>query len=103
MSHLIEKHQQNNKGRGVIRRKSLLSPEREAELKRQYQSYTAVPSSSTRVLSPRVQVAPENTPEKVSKRRIAVQTNKAFENAEKIDRQIREEQQYNQIRSQQRN
>ena len=99
MSHLIQKHQQNKKGSGVIRRQ-YITPEQAAEFDRQRYSYTTVPSDNTRVVSSRVQVAPANTPEKVSKRYTTVQTNKAFKTAAQIDKERKTEQQYNQAAQQ---
>ena len=99
MSHLIQKHQQNKKGSGVIRRQ-YITPEQAAEFDRQRYSYTKAPSDNTRVVSPRVQVAPSNTPEKVSKRYTVVQTDKAFKTAAQIDKERKTEQQYNQAAQQ---
>lgn len=93
MSHLIQKHQQTDKGTGVLRRR-YLTPKQEEEFRKQYRSYTTQSSDNTSVTDTKKQIAKANTPERIQKRRQAIQIRDFKKNQEEAEKIYRTVQQY---------
>ena len=95
MSHLIQKHQQTNKGTGVLRRR-YLTPEQEEQFRKQYRSYTTQSSDNTSVTDTKKQITKANTPDRIQKRRQTIQTRDFKKNQEEAEKIYKTAQQYRQ-------